>query len=82
MYTWLIFPVLGVLVGTLSGLLGIGGGIVLVPMLAMLLPILGIDYEIAIHLALGTSLACSCLTLLSSSLAHKKNGTLNTEIFL
>ncbi len=81
MYTWIIFPALGALVGTLSGLLGIGGGIILVPMLAMLFPILGIERDIAIHLALGTSLACTSLTLLSSSLAHKKNGSLDTEIF-
>lgn len=81
MYTWVILPVLGLFVGSLSGLLGIGGGIVLVPMLAVLLPFIGIDKSVAIHLALGTSLACASLTLLSSSLAHKKNGTLNTEIF-
>lgn len=81
MLTWLVLPLLGIIVGALSGLLGIGGGIILVPMLATILPVLSIDQSVAIHLALGTSLACASLTLLSSSLAHKKNGNLNKEIF-
>lgn len=81
MLTWLVLPLLGIVVGMLSGLLGIGGGIVLVPMLATILPVLSIETSVAIHLALGTSLACASLTLLSSSLAHKKNGNLDPAIF-
>jgi len=57
MLTWIVLPLLGLIVGTLSGLLGIGGGIVLVPMLAIILPYLGTDISVAIHVAIGSALA-------------------------
>lgn len=83
---WIFLPViglalLGLAVGTLSGLLGIGGGVVLVPMLTFILPIIYVNPDVAIHIALGTSLACTSLTLFSSSLAHRRHGNLNTKIF-
>lgn len=80
MLTWIVLPILGLVVGTISGLLGIGGGIVLVPILTMILPFLGVDHNVAIHIALGTSLACATFTLLSSSLAHMRNGNLEKKI--
>lgn len=79
--TWVVLPLLGAAVGILSGLLGIGGGIILVPMLTFILPILSVSKEVAIHIALGTSLACASLTLLSSSLAHYIKGNLNPDVF-
>lgn len=81
MLTWLVFPLLGTIVGVLSGLVGIGGGIVLVPMLAMILPFLNINSEVAVHLALGTSLACASFTLWSSSITHRRHGNFEKKIF-
>lgn len=81
MLTWIVLLVLGLFVGILSGLLGIGGGIILVPMLDKILPLIAVDQSVAVHLALGTSMSCTFLTLLSTSIAHKRNGNLNQELF-
>ncbi|MBP9722376.1 MAG: sulfite exporter TauE/SafE family protein, partial [Gammaproteobacteria bacterium] len=81
MLSWMILPLLGIIVGTLSGLLGIGGGVIMVPMLAMILPVLGVEPKIAIHLALGSSMATSFLTLLSSVIVYSRKGVVDREVF-
>jgi uncharacterized membrane protein YfcA len=78
--TWIILPSLGIIVGLLSGLLGIGGGVILVPMLVLILPVIGVGKDIAIHLALGSSLACTTFTLLSASLTHVSNGNIDRAV--
>jgi uncharacterized membrane protein YfcA len=70
-----IFPVLGVLVGILAGLLGIGGGLVLVAALAWILPLHGIPKEAAMHAALASSLASIVLTATSSAYSHHRRGS-------
>lgn len=65
--------VLGIFVGFLSGLLGIGGGLIIVPALAYLLPLLNIPADIIMPLALGTSLCSIVITSSSSTFAHHKN---------
>lgn len=47
----------GLLAGTVAGLLGVGGGIVLVPVLYQALGFLGVDEAVRMPLAVGTSLA-------------------------
>ena len=47
----------GLLGGLLAGLLGVGGGIVIVPVLFHIFTMFGVDEEVRIHLAVGTSLA-------------------------
>lgn len=64
----------GVAAGLLSGMLGIGGGILIVPLLIYLLPIMGLPPEIIVPTAIGTSLATIMLTTLSSARAHAKRG--------
>jgi uncharacterized membrane protein YfcA len=67
--------VLGAVVGFLAGLLGIGGGLIVVPVLLMLLP--GFDIvapEQAIVVAIATSLASIIFTATSSVLAHHRWG--------
>lgn len=64
---------LGIVVGFLSGLLGIGGGLIIVPALAYLLPLLKIPPEIVMPLALGTSLCSIVITSSSATFAHHKN---------
>lgn len=68
-----LFCLTGMVVGVLSGLLGIGGGIVLVPMLHAMLVAKGFSADVAFHMALATSMACIVFTSLSSILAHHKN---------
>jgi hypothetical protein len=62
---WSIFALyllLGSVVGVMAGLLGIGGGLLVVPALLWLLPLAGIDSSIAMQMALGTSLATIIFT--------------------
>jgi uncharacterized protein len=68
-----LFCLIGMIVGVLSGLLGIGGGIVLVPMLHAILVAKGFSADVAFHMALATSMACIVFTSLSSITAHHKN---------
>lgn len=68
----LIFIILGILAGLLSGLLGIGGGIFLVPSFVALFYRLGYDDTIVLKCAIGTSLATMTLISLFALLAHLK----------
>lgn len=72
MEIWLILAATGTLAGFMAGLLGIGGGFVIVPLLLMTLPQTGIDPRLATHVAVGTSLVCISFTSLSSSHAHNQ----------
>ncbi len=66
---------LGSLVGFLAGLLGIGGGLIIVPALVYLLPLVGGNTDVVMPIALGTSLGAIVITSSSAVLAHhsKKN---------
>ncbi|MGF1641360.1 MAG: sulfite exporter TauE/SafE family protein [Rhodospirillales bacterium] len=62
----------GGLAGVLAGLLGVGGGIVIVPVLFHLFSLLGIDPAVQMHLAVGTSLATIVPTSIVSARAHHR----------
>ena len=66
--------VLGSLAGFLAGLLGIGGGIILVPLFLWVFEAAGFSPEVLVHTALGTSLAVIIPTALSSTAGHRKRG--------
>ena len=70
----------GLVAGVLAGLFGIGGGIVIVPVLETVLGFLGIDPAIRMHVAVGTSLATIIPTSISSARAHYKRGSVNVDI--
>jgi uncharacterized membrane protein YfcA len=72
--TILLFVVLGSLAGFLAGLLGIGGGIILVPLFLWAFDASGFSPEIMVHTAFGTSLAVIIPTALSSTFGHRKRG--------
>ena len=65
---------LGAVAGLLSGLFGIGGGLIIVPMLIILFQSLGFEASTLVASAIATSLATICITSFSSALRHHKNG--------
>lgn len=67
----------GLLAGVLAGLLGIGGGIVIVPILYYLFHLLQVEPSILMHVVVGTSLATIIPTSIMSSRAHKRRGNLD-----
>ncbi|MDL2210633.1 sulfite exporter TauE/SafE family protein [Desulfovibrio sp. OttesenSCG-928-O18] len=80
MITLVVYLVLGVFVGILAGLLGIGGGVILVPILDFTLPFENINATVIHHMALATSMASIMFTSLSSTRSHNKRGTVRWDI--
>ena len=64
---------LGAVAGFLAGLLGIGGGLIIVPVLVYLFPLVNISPEMIMPMALATSLASIVITSSSAAIAHHKN---------
>ena len=71
---WWAYLAIGLAVGFLAGLLGIGGGMVMVPMLVFVFTAKGFPLEHIMHLALATALATIAFTSLSSVRAHHRHG--------
>jgi uncharacterized membrane protein YfcA len=67
--------ILGAVSGLLAGLFGIGGGLIIVPMLAMLFAAHGFEPDLVMIMAVATSLATIIFTSLSSILAHHRLGS-------
>ncbi len=63
--------------GVIAGMLGVGGGIVIVPVLDLVLSALGIDADIRMHVTVATSLATIIPTAISSSRAHEAKGAVD-----
>ena len=70
----------GVVAGILAGLLGIGGGIVLVPVLFQVFTFLDVPEAIRMQLAVGTSLATIIATSISSMRSHHKRGAVDWSL--
>ena len=77
MTAWLLYLGLGAFAGVLAGLLGVGGGLVIVPMLTFIFTSQGVPPEHLLHLALGTSLASIMFTSISSLRAHHARGAVD-----
>ena len=84
MEQWLILGVAmlatGAVAGVLAGLFGIGGGIVIVPVLETALGLVGVDPAIRMHIAVGTSLATIIPTSISSARAHHQRQSVDIDI--
>ena len=76
-----LYLALGALAGTLAGLFGIGGGLVIVPVLIFSFGAQGFSADIAAHMAVGTSLATIVFTSLSSIRSHHVHGAIRWDIF-
>ena len=78
---WLLgYLCLGAVVGFFAGLLGIGGGLIMVPVLSFLFSAQDFPSDRIMHLALGTSMAAIIFTSLSSLRVHHINGAVNWNI--
>ena len=81
MLHFIIFIIVGMIAGTLSGLLGIGGGSILVPTFLLgLSP--QIDKQYLGHIAIATSTAVIFFTSVVSSFSHFKHGSINSKLLL
>jgi uncharacterized protein len=74
------YAVTGVVAGLLAGLLGVGGGVIIVPILAYLFELQHIPSDLTMRLALGTSLGTIMFTSISSARAHHQQGAVNWGI--
>ncbi|MDZ7748914.1 MAG: sulfite exporter TauE/SafE family protein [Halofilum sp. (in: g-proteobacteria)] len=70
----LAYAALGAVSGTMAGLLGVGGGVIIVPGLALLLATDSVPADRLMQVAVGTSLATIVATSLSSIRAHHRRG--------
>lgn len=70
----LLLIIAGCVAGYLAGFFGVGGGIILVPVLIIYFQSIGVTSLVATHLAFGTSLLVVVFTSLGSSYRYFKNG--------
>lgn len=71
---WLAYIALGAAAGFFAGLMGVGGGTVLVPVLALIFAGQNFPPAQVLHLALGTSMAIIVFTSISSMRSHHQHG--------
>lgn len=77
----LLYLLLGAAAGTLAGLFGVGGGLIIVPVLVLSFAAHGIPSEVLTHLAVGTSLATIIFTSINSVLEHHRKGAVRWPVF-
>ncbi|MDO9189158.1 MAG: sulfite exporter TauE/SafE family protein [Sulfurimicrobium sp.] len=77
---WLFYLLTGIVAGFLAGLLGVGGGLVIVPVLTFIFTAQHFPASHILHLALGTSLASILFTSVSSLRAHHAHGAVNWQL--
>jgi uncharacterized protein len=75
------YLLLGAFAGTIAGLFGVGGGLIIVPILATIFKYQGVANDILMHLAIGTSLAIIIPTSVSSVMAHHRQGAVLWKVF-
>jgi uncharacterized membrane protein YfcA len=78
-HTWAAYLAIGAFVGFIAGLLGVGGGIVMVPLLVYVFTMQGLGAS-ALHMALATAIATILFTSLSSVRAHHSYGSVDWTV--
>jgi uncharacterized protein len=71
---------LGLGTGFLAGLLGIGGGMLMVPFITYILGMRGVESDLAVKMAIATSMSTIVFTSISSVRAHHKRGAVRWDI--
>ena len=77
---WVTYAALGVFVGFFSGLLGIGGGSMIVPVLGLTFVAFGFSPDQVLHLSLGSSLAAMIIATASATRAHHRHGAVRWDL--
>ena len=77
---YLLYLALGAVAGLISGLFGLGGGVVIVPLLILSFDLQGMAPEISTHIAIGTSLATILVTSLSSIYTHHQRRSIRWDL--
>ena len=77
----LILLLVGAAAGVMAGLLGVGGGVIIVPALVFLFERQGVHPDVVVQAAIGTSLATIVFTAMSSIRAHQRRGAIRWPIF-
>ena len=77
----IIYLLIGAIAGFAAGLFGVGGGLIIVPILYIVFTQMHYDPSIIMHMALGTSLATIIVTSISSVSAHHKKGAVLWQVF-
>ena len=72
--------VLGLGTGFLAGLLGVGGGMLMVPFITFILSARGVEPDLAVKMAIATSMATIIFTSVSSVVAHHKRGSVRWDL--
>ena len=76
-----IYLMLGAAAGTLAGLLGVGGGLIIVPVLFEVFTQIGMESSVKMHMAIATSLATILLTSISSTYEHHRHQAVLWSVF-
>lgn len=71
---------LGLCTGFLAGLLGIGGGMIMVPFMTIILTNRGVSPELTVKMAIATSMATIVFTSIASVRAHHKRGAVRWDL--
>ncbi|PKM30771.1 MAG: hypothetical protein CVV07_06000 [Gammaproteobacteria bacterium HGW-Gammaproteobacteria-11] len=79
---FLLYLILGGFAGTLAGLFGVGGGMIIVPVLVYSFALQGFSAEVATHMAVGTSLATIAFTSINAIRAHHLKGAVRWPLFV
>ncbi len=66
--------------GLIAGLLGVGGGIIIVPVLDLALGFAGVDPAVTLHIAVATSMATIVTTSIASSRSHARRGSVDYAV--
>ncbi|MFZ3127303.1 MAG: sulfite exporter TauE/SafE family protein, partial [Rhodoferax sp.] len=71
---------LGLVTGFLAGLLGVGGGMLIGPFMTLILSAQGVPADLAVKMAIATSMATIMFTSVSSVRAHHQRGAVRWDI--
>lgn len=77
----IIYLLIGAIAGFSAGLFGVGGGLIIVPILFMVFTHMQYDPSVIMHMALGTSLATIIVTSISSVMAHHQRGAVLWQVW-